>query len=184
MSSTTQRFAVLTIAAAIAITSFAMLLRRHVSGARPAKPVVEASMPATADAATNLVAAIRSSAPPVTDLKVTVVDGIAIIRGTVDTLSDAEAVGAIVRNTGYARVANLLQQRKSVDDGMLVRDTERQLATSPLLDGCRFGVASERGVVTVRGTIRSEMQRDTVAQIVRRVNGVQGVKLDLQRAGS
>lgn len=183
MQANTRNFFLLAAAAAVGITISILLLMTVRHTPRPAETV----KPNVADAAAidpsrEITQRLRQSEFNIDGLKVTVVDGIAIIRGKVASGEQVEAVAAAVKGLGYARVANMVQPRPVADDAAIVREAERQLSTSPALEGCTFGVASKEGVVTVRGSIRADSQRNTVERMMKRLAGVSGVQLELNRS--
>jgi osmotically-inducible protein OsmY len=183
MQPTTRNFFVLAAAAAVGIT-VSIILFMTVRHQRPAPEVAKRTHAevATVDPASAIATRLRDTGLNVSGLKVSVVDGIAIVRGKVTSPEQIDAVGATVKALGFQRVANLVQKAEVADDAAIVRETERQLTTTAALDGCSFGVASKEGVVTVRGTIQHDAQRITVERLVKKVNGVSGVQLELSRS--
>ena len=115
------------------------------------------------------------------DLKVVEVGGIVVIRGRVGDRAQAEAAGKVAQDLGYARVANLLQVVEPVDDERIERMAERELMIHRSLDGCTFAVTSEKGVVRLAGTVHHELQKDVAISLIRNINGVRGVKSELNR---
>lgn len=116
----------------------------------------------------------------VDQLRAVEIAGVLILRGRVADRVAAEAVGLHARTLGYTRVANLIQ---TVDhnDAQLIRAAERELSAHRALDGCRFSVASDRGVVRVGGTVRHELQKDVALQVLRSIDGIQRIEVDLKR---
>lgn len=108
------------------------------------------------------------------------VDGIVILKGKVRDHETALRATAIVRSLGHARVANLLQVAPLPTDAQVQRDVERALLSSRALEGCKFNVRTENGVVTLEGRVREELQRDVASDLVRDVDGVRQVVNHLQ----
>lgn len=113
-------------------------------------------------------------------LRVVEVGGIVVIRGrTMDRLH-AEEAGRTAQRLGYTRVANLVQISEPVDDRAIERRAERAL-THRSLDGCDLRIDSEGGVVRVAGRVQHELQKDVAHQLVRNLEGVRSVRLELYR---
>ena len=49
------------------------------------------------------------------------------------------------------------------------------------LDGCQFRVTSDQGIVRVAGLVKHELQKDVAAQVLRNIDGIRSVELDLTR---
>jgi osmotically-inducible protein OsmY len=122
--------------------------------------------------------ALREANLPIERLSVRHVGGIVLIRGNGDAASAARAVD-VVKGLGFRRVANLVQPITPIDDEALRRDAERQLANNRALDGCMLKVSCERGVLSVSGTVQSELQADVTRSVLRTVRGAQDVKVSL-----
>jgi osmotically-inducible protein OsmY len=82
----------------------------------------------------------------------------------------------VVHDAGFPRVANLIQQQAAIDDEAIRRDAERQLAKARSLDGCRFAVTCERGVLKVNATIQSDLQEDATRLVLKQIQGVKNVQ--------
>lgn len=122
--------------------------------------------------------AIRDNNLGVSDLSVRSVGGIVILRGSGDAAASQQAV-SIVKSMGPQRVANLITANTVVDDAALQRDAERALARANSLSGCTLRVRSEKGIVTVTGTVQYELQKDAARTALRTVRGAKEVKVDL-----
>lgn len=109
------------------------------------------------------------------------IGGIVLLRGDTLSASDAARATTVAESLGYARVANLVRLVDKPDDQKIERDAERRLATNRGLDGCALHIACRDGVVTVSGTVQYELQKDLVANVMRGVDGVRDVKVDLAR---
>ena len=139
-------------------------------------PVATAATPQTTDLTPNF----RSAGTAIDRLQVVEISGIVIIRGRAADKAAAEAVGAHAASLGYTRVANLIQIAQH-DDAQLARAAERELSVHRALDGCKFRVRSEKGTVHVAGSVQHELQKDVAAQVLRSINGVRSVELDLEK---
>lgn len=137
-------------------------------------PVATAATPETRD----LTSTFRNAGVAVDRLQVYELAGIVIIRGRTANRTQAEALGQYATTLGYARVANLVQIVES-DDVQIARAAERELSIHRSLDGCRFRVTSEKGVVHLVGTVSHELQKDVAAQILRSIDGVRAVEMSL-----
>ena len=135
---------------------------------------------AAAPQAIDLTNTFRTAAPAVDRLQVYEISGIVIIRGRTADKAQAAALGDYATSLGYARVANLVQIVED-DDAQITRMAERELTIHRSLDGCRFHVTSDRGVVHVAGTVRHELQKDVAVQVLRSIDGVRSVQVDLNR---
>ena len=139
-------------------------------------PTATAAVPQT----TDLTETFRSAGAAIDRLQVVEISGIVIIRGRAADQASAEAVGTYATTLGYTRVANLIQIAKH-DDAQLARTAERELSAHRALDGCKFRVSSEKGKVHVAGSVQHELQKDVAAQVLRSINGVRSVELDLEK---
>jgi len=179
-----------TLVTAAGISVFALALVLMVARHRNSVPTPGAATPVTADVLTRpavaasdetVAQALKESKLEVSQLSVREVDGIVILRGKVAAKEDIERAGVVVKDLGFARVANMLQVAKVADDQAIERDAERQLARTRALDGCRFNVDSKKGVLTVSGLVKRELQADAARTILRNVDGVREVRADLKR---
>jgi osmotically-inducible protein OsmY len=109
------------------------------------------------------------------------VGGILILRGRTADRAQAEAAGLYAQTLGYTRVANLVQIAEPVNDAVIERQAERQLALHRSLDGCDIRVSSQDGVVKISGRVQQELQKDMAIQVIRNVDGVKSVSSELQR---
>ena len=116
----------------------------------------------------------------VSKLQVTEAEGIVIIRGRVSDRHSIERAKSVLIANGYPRVANLLQLATHTHDADLQRAVERALATSRSLEGCRFNVRTEGGVVRLTGSIQHELQKEVASALVRNVDGVRQVVNELR----
>lgn len=137
-------------------------------------------LPGTVSASPATVqAALIEEGIQVSRLQVIETEGITIIRGQVSQAEHAARIGEIVGGLGYQRVANLVNVVALPDDEAIVLNAERELAMTRSLEGCRLVIASRNGVVTVRGTVQSDLQKDLASQVIRRIAGVKSVNATL-----
>lgn len=104
------------------------------------------------------------------------VGGIVLLRGSAFDHMSAEDAGRIALSLGYTRVANLVRVTTPVDDDSIKRLAERELSIHRSLDGCKFSVGSENGVVNIAGEVRNPVQKDVAIALVRTIDGVKDVR--------
>lgn len=137
--------------------------------------------PALAAGPSDLSGAFGETAAAIEQFRAIEVGGILVLRGRTDDPSAAERAGQQAKALGYGRIANLIQLAPPVDDSAIQRRAERELAIHRSLDGCRFTIASHRGVVRIAGTVHHELQKDVAMHLVRNVDGVRAVQSELRR---
>ena len=130
--------------------------------------------------AIDLTSQFREAGASIDRLQVYEIAGIVIIRGRTPQKAQAEEIGRMALALGHERVANLIQIVEH-DDAKLARAAEVELSVHRALDGCRFRVTSEEGVVRVAGSVTHELQKDVAAQVVRSIDGVRSVQVNLDR---
>ena len=113
-------------------------------------------------------------------LQVYEIAGIVIIRGRVADKAQAEILNKHAQSLGYKRVANLVQTIEH-QDADITRAAERELTIHRSLDGCKFRVKSDDGVVRLAGTVRHELQKDVALAVLRSIDGVREVQISLQK---
>ena len=146
-----------------------------------AAALVVFSIPSVASASSDVESALANEGINVSRLQVIETEGITIIRGQVSRVDHASRIGELVHELGYQRVGNLVSVVPLPDDEAIVLNAERELALTRSLEGCRLIVASRYGIVTVRGTVQSELQKDLAAQVIRRIEGVRSVTTALDQ---
>lgn len=109
------------------------------------------------------------------------VGGVVVLRGRTFDPSAAEAATLYARVLGYPRVANLIQISEAPNDHEIRRQAERELAMHRSLHGSRLSVASTKGVVVLRGSVKNDMQREMAVAVLRSVEGVREVRAELAR---
>lgn len=139
-------------------------------------PVATAATPAATDLTPNFLTAGAA----IDRLQVSEIAGIVIIRGRTADKARAEEIGRIAQSLGYARVANLIQITED-RDVEIARRAEVELAVNRSLDGCRFRVTSDEGIVKVAGSVKHELQKDVAMQVLRTIDGVREVQVNLDR---
>lgn len=140
-------------------------------------PLAKANSAATVD----LTSQLESAGLNVDGLRAVEVGGIVVLRGKTTNVASAERAGVLAQNLGYARVANLIQVVTPPDDARIERVAERQLAMHRSLDGCKFRIDSNGGVVTVGGKVSQELQKDVAVDVVRSIDGVRAVKAEFRQ---
>jgi osmotically-inducible protein OsmY len=128
----------------------------------------------------DLTNSFRGAGAAVNALQVYEISGIVIIRGRTTDKAQAEILSNYARNLGYQRVANLVQTVTD-DDASIARKAEVELSIHRALDGCRFRVQSEHGVVRIAGQVHHELQKDVALAVIRNMDGVRRVELALEK---
>jgi osmotically-inducible protein OsmY len=114
-------------------------------------------------------------------LKAIEVGGIVVLRGKTTDPAEATRVAEYAKGLGYARVANVVNVVDPPDDQLIERSAERALASHRTLDGCTFHIDSEKGIVHLAGRVQYELQKDIAMDLVRNIDGVRSVSMELQR---
>ena len=138
--------------------------------------VLPSTTKADATATVDITPQLRQSGLDIDNLRGIEVGGIVILRGRALDAADAARAGVYATQLGYTRVANLIEVAAVPDDARIERTAERKLGLQRALDGCNLHVDSNKGVVTVQGTVNSELQKDVAIDIVRNIDGVRAVK--------
>jgi osmotically-inducible protein OsmY len=139
-------------------------------------PVATAAVPQSTDLTPQFITAGAS----LDRLQVYEIAGIVIIRGRAADKMQAEEVGRVAQSLGYARVANLVQIVEN-RDAEIARAAEVMLTVHRSLDGCKFRVSSEQGTLRVAGEVKHELQKDVAMQVLRNIDGVRAVEVNLTR---
>ena len=114
-------------------------------------------------------------------LKAIEVGGIVVLRGKTTDPAEAARVADFAKTLGYERVANVVGVVDPPNDEVIERSAERALASHRTLDGCTFHIDSQQGVVHLAGRVQYELQKDVAANLVRSIDGVRDVKMEMQR---
>lgn len=166
------------VAAVVAVAGVSSILMRHGgSVTTPGSNRAQVVTPQIPEAA--IVKAVQDANVKVDGLTATNVGGIVVLKGTADTAS-AQQAGAIVKQLGFTRVANMIVTKAPADDEGIRRVAERQLASTRALDGCTLRVSCSKGILIVEGTAYSELQADVARKVLRSV-GAQEVRVDLKK---
>jgi osmotically-inducible protein OsmY len=139
-------------------------------------PVATAAVPDSKDLTPQFISAGAS----LDRLQVYEIAGIVIIRGRAADKTQAEEVGKVAQSLGYSRVANLVQITEN-RDVEITRAAEVMLTVHRSLDGCKFRVSSEQGTLRVAGEVQHELQKDVAVQVLRNIDGVRAVEVNLTR---
>lgn len=137
--------------------------------------------PVSTPQANDVTRAFRDAGVTLDRLQVFEIGGIVVIRGRADEKVQAEEVGLVALQLGYARVANLIQIVEAPDDAAIERKAEVALTVNRSMDGCRLSVDSRKGVLHVNGQVKHELQKDVAVQLLRNIRGVREVRLELVR---
>lgn len=130
----------------------------------------------------DLTATFIRSGAVIEDLTAVQIGGIVVIRGKTGDRTRAEEASRIATTLGYDRVANLIVVvDHATSDAAIVKIGQRRLELEPSLEGCRFRVDSNRGVVRLTGQVQRDEQRDFAIAILSRIGGVKAIHSDLAR---
>ncbi|HXH38952.1 MAG TPA: hypothetical protein VNN08_10015 [Thermoanaerobaculia bacterium] len=169
---------VIAIAAAVAVAGITSMLVRHGgSASTPRSNRAQVMTPQIPDAA--IVKAIQDANIRIDGLSATNVGGIVVLKGTANAATALQAAN-VVKQLGFARVANLIVTITPVDDEGIRRTAERQLASTRALDGCDLRVSCTKGVLRVEGTAYNDLQVDLARNILRGV-GASEVQIALKK---
>jgi uncharacterized metal-binding protein len=161
-----QRVAI-AIAAVVAVAGVTSIVMRHGGDATtPRTTRAEAVTPTMPD--TAIVKAVRDANLRIDGFSATNVGGIVVLKGTADAAS-AQQAAAVVKQLGFARVANLIVTRVAANDDTIVREAERQLTLTRALDGCTLHVSCVNGILRVDGTAYNELQVDVARKVLKNV---------------
>jgi osmotically-inducible protein OsmY len=153
--------------------------------ATPLLLVVALSFPLAASSQTNVIdltAAFIKNGVVIDGLAVSQISDIVLIRGKTNDRAKAEEASRIAATLGYRRVANLIVITDDVTaDAAIVYTGQRRLELEPALEGCRFHVDSNRGVIRLTGRVHRDAQGDLAIEILSRIDGVKAIHPDLAR---
>ncbi|MGH9457798.1 MAG: BON domain-containing protein [Thermoanaerobaculia bacterium] len=114
---------------------------------------------------------------PVDDLRIVPIEGIVIVRGKVRNRAAFETAQRRLARLPNAPVANMLRIVPLPTDDRITSEAERSLALARALRGAELRVRTDHGIVTLYGTVENEIQRDTAAEIIGRIEGVRSVRV-------
>lgn len=122
------------------------------------------------------------------DIDVDVKDGVATLRGSVDSSVDKDLAGELAKGVdGIREVDNRLQIQdgsgagssnafmQRVNDANITAKVKSQLLWNSNTQGMRIDVDTDGGVVSLRGEVASAAEADLAAQIARNTSGVKRV---------
>ncbi len=107
------------------------------------------------------------------------IGGIVLIRGRTDKPDMAAEAGRFASSRGYKRVANMIEINTAIGDNGIELLARNRLERARELADCRFQLNSVGGVISLRGQIASEFQRDFAIRLLRRIDGVKSVRSTL-----
>lgn len=166
------------IVAVVAVAGVTSIIVRHGGEATTARQnraqVVSPQLPDGA-----ILKAVQDAHLRIDSLTATSVGGIVVLKGIADAEA-AQQAAAIVHQLGFARVANLIVTHVAIDDEVMRRAAERQLASAPGLDGCTLRVSCAKGILRVEGTANSDLQAEVARNVLRRL-GAQEVQVELKK---
>ena len=172
-----QRVAI-AIAAVVAAAGVTSILMRHGGNATTSRTTrAQIVAPKIPDEA--IVKAVRDAHLRIDGFSATNVGGIVVLKGTSDAASAMQAA-VVVKQLGFARVANLIVTKIAADDETIRREAERQLTSTRALDGCTLHVSCINGILRVDGTAYNELQIDAARNVLRSV-GAQEVQVALKK---
>ena len=128
--------------------------------------------------AINLTGAFLAGGIEIDQLAVYKISDIVLIRGRTSDVEAAAEAGRFAAKLGYARIANLIVIVPALGDREIERLAERRLDMSRNLAGCTFRITSLKGIVTIRGTVRREAQKDVAIGLLRKIDGVKSVHFE------
>ncbi len=76
--------------------------------------------------------------------------------------------------------AALEAEKPAPTDDAIIDYVRRKLASDQIVKGGGIQVDSHQGVVTLRGTVQEEKQKDKAAKLAKKINGVKSVDNQLQ----
>ena len=130
----------------------------------------------------DLTATFIKNGVVIDELAVSQISDIVVIRGTTNDRTKAEAASRIATTLGFHRVANLIVVvDDATADAAIVNMGQRRLELEPALEGCKFRVDSNRGVVRLTGRVHRDVQGDLAIAILSRIDGVKAIHPDLAR---
>ena len=137
---------------------------------------------------------IQSSLRKDPDLKnnridVQVDNGVATLKGTVDTTSERAKAERLARVGGVVRVDNQLEVgsegvTEAVTDSAVTTKLKAELLADETLRHADVSVTTNNGVVTLSGTVPSEAARHRAVQMARDASGVRRVEDQLRLSGA
>ncbi len=147
--------------------------------------VVALAFPLAASAQTDVIdltAAFINNGVVIEKLAVYQINDIVLIRGKTNDRTKAEEASRIATTLGYHRIANLIVVvDDATADAAIAYTGQRRLELEPALEGCRFRVDSNHGVIRLTGRVHRDAQGDLAIAILSRIEGVKAIHPDLAR---
>jgi osmotically-inducible protein OsmY len=128
--------------------------------------------------AVDLTAVFLAGGIEIDQLMVYKISDIVLIRGRTSDVAMAAEAGRFAKSLGYQRLANLIEIVPGLADSAIERYAGRNLEMARGLEGCTFQVSSRKGVVSLRGQIRREVQKDLAVELIRKIDGVKAVRFE------
>jgi hyperosmotically inducible periplasmic protein len=131
-------------------------------------------------------ALIGDSSIKARNIDVDTVAGEVILSGYVDSQQEADKAGSLAKSVaGVARVKNELKVGtrtigQGVDDKVLGTKIKAQLMKEPGIRSLNIDVDVYSGTAKISGAVASQAQKNEILNLVRSVEGVQGVVDNLQ----
>src|SRR5437763_868223 len=173
-----QRVAI-AIAAVVAVAGVTSIFMRYGhDAAAPRNTRAQVVAPKIPD--TAIVQAVRDANLRIDGFSATNVGGIVVLKGNAADAASAQQAAAVVKQLGFARVANLIVTRVTANDDTIVREAERQLTLTRALDGCTLHVSCVNGILRVDGTAYNDLQVDVARNVLRNV-GASEVQVALKK---
>jgi osmotically-inducible protein OsmY len=116
------------------------------------------------------------------EFSVTVENGIVTLRGIVESYAKKLAAErAVLRVRGVRAVANdlVVQEHPAITDTELAKEIVRALDALTRVRGDQIQVSVKDGIVTLRGEVDWQFQRQVIVDAVRSVRGVRGVVTEI-----
>lgn len=116
------------------------------------------------------------------EFSVTVENGIVTLRGIVESYAKKLAAErAVLRVRGVRAVANdlVVQEHPAITDTELAKEIVRALDALTRVRGDQIQVSVKDGIVTLRGEVDWQFQRQVIVDAVRSVRGVRGLVTEI-----
>ena len=122
-------------------------------------------------------------------IDVRVDNGVAVLKGTVDTQSERVRAEDLARTSGVTRVDNRLEVgskgiKETVTDSAVTAKLKTQFLANDALRKGDISVTTNNGVVTLTGTVPSEAAHQQAVDIARQASGVRRVEDKLRVLGA
>lgn len=124
----------------------------------------------------------RDGMVPHDGIDVTTAQGIVTLAGTVPTLfAKEQAVRHAQSIKGVRAVVNTLEVRNSQrTDGEVAQDVSKALVIDPATDSFELSATASDGIVTLKGTVHSVVEKQLAESVIKGVKGVRGIRNEVQ----